>query len=298
MPLCASGFFSFVELMVDMTSQPRARNWTFTLNNYQNDTPLRYDPDLMKYLIMGRETAPDTGTPHLQGYVQMTKLLRLTQMKKVHPRAHWEIARGTPVQNRTYCIKDGDYEEFGSMITTGTKNKKRYEELRDQILEGATMADLHTQMRSITEFQFCEKMISYTLKPRTEKPHVYYVYGPTGMGKTRWATSLDPESYYILNNFNNWSGYTQQHVLIIDDYDPLRIPFRDMLQLIDRYQYIANVKYSQVHVNSPIIVITADRHYQDFLWDHSMVSQFARRIDELKHFDSYQFAIQDALLVK
>ena len=66
-----------------------------------------------KYLIYGREVG-DEGTPHLQGYVQLKKITRLTGMKKLHPTAHWEVAKGTEEQNRTYCSKEGDFQEFGT----------------------------------------------------------------------------------------------------------------------------------------------------------------------------------------
>jgi len=47
----------------------KSRDWCFTLNNYKAiDEAILRQLD-SKYLIYGYETAPETGTPHLQGYV-------------------------------------------------------------------------------------------------------------------------------------------------------------------------------------------------------------------------------------
>lgn len=95
----------------------QSKNWCFTVNNYSvlDDQTLQDMP--YKYLIYGREVG-DEGTPHLQGYVQLKKITRLTGMKKLHPTAHWEVAKGTEEQNRTYCSKEGDFQEFGTPTKT------------------------------------------------------------------------------------------------------------------------------------------------------------------------------------
>ena len=65
------------------------------------------------YLVFGREVAPTTGTPHLQGYVRFNTRKRFACVRRLLPQCHLTSARGSPQQNRDYCCKDGDYEEFG-----------------------------------------------------------------------------------------------------------------------------------------------------------------------------------------
>ena len=97
-----------------------ARNWCFTINNY-TDLP-QFDPDSMCYLTFGREVAPSTGTPHLQGYVQFNSRQYLTYLRSViSDRGRYTIAEGSPEDNRRYCQKDGDFEEFGELRTRGKK---------------------------------------------------------------------------------------------------------------------------------------------------------------------------------
>lgn len=102
----------------------QARNWTFTLNNYSLEEMEKIDELSMqigsdiKYIICGKETCPTTGTPHLQGYIQFSKRMRLGQVRNlISPRAHCEVARGTPLQNQIYCKKEDDYFEYGTCQT-------------------------------------------------------------------------------------------------------------------------------------------------------------------------------------
>ena len=77
-----------------------AKNWVFTINNYvDNDIEkleTMYDHGHFSYVVFGREVG-ENGTPHLQGYVQLKKKMRLNQVKKfISSRAHLEVSRGSP----------------------------------------------------------------------------------------------------------------------------------------------------------------------------------------------------------
>lgn len=94
----------------------RAKRWVFTLNNYTEAevADVHTFGQSCEYLVYGRETGLN-GTPHLQGYFSLTQRKTFNQVKAWFPnRAHLEVARGTPQQNRTYCTKDGQFEEFGT----------------------------------------------------------------------------------------------------------------------------------------------------------------------------------------
>lgn len=100
----------------------------FTHNNYTVDVENKYrdfinNPDII-YLVFGREVAPTTGTPHLQGYVVFGSRQRIATVRGLFVGAHVECARGNPTQCRTYCIKDGDYEEFGAFTDIPFQGKR------------------------------------------------------------------------------------------------------------------------------------------------------------------------------
>lgn len=92
------------------------RGWCFTLNNYTEDQ-FKYLLEIKsKYLIVGREIAPETGTPHLQGYIYFSSSKSFKNAKRLFPdRVHLEAAKGTPEQNKIYCSKGGDFKEIGSI---------------------------------------------------------------------------------------------------------------------------------------------------------------------------------------
>jgi hypothetical protein len=91
----------------------------WTLNNYTDDDVQRIsglvesDPSV-KFLIFGREIAPTTQTPHLQGFVIFSTNKRFAAVKRlISDRAYVATANATSEQCRAYCRKERDFEEFG-----------------------------------------------------------------------------------------------------------------------------------------------------------------------------------------
>lgn len=93
------------------TSQLRMRTQyvCFTKNNW---TPfdLLYLRSLVPseqatYSCWGMETAPSTGTRHLQGYIELPNRLRIAGLRKLLPGCHIEARRGSAEQARNYCSK-------------------------------------------------------------------------------------------------------------------------------------------------------------------------------------------------
>lgn len=88
-----------------------AKRWCFTLNNYTDEEYCAIKAILQKKSltwIIGKEVG-DSGTPHLQGYVEFTKKLRplgLFDSKRIH----FEKSKGDREQNYDYCSKDNDFE--------------------------------------------------------------------------------------------------------------------------------------------------------------------------------------------
>lgn len=98
-----------------------ARAYCFTLNNPEGLPD--FDHPLVKYAIYQEEIGEE-GTYHLQGYVELKKPVRWTQVRTICPTlatAHFEPRRGTPEQARAYCMKgdayiNGPIIEFGCPI--------------------------------------------------------------------------------------------------------------------------------------------------------------------------------------
>ncbi len=85
-----------------------AKNWCFTLNNYTDVEIIKldtmFDHGHFNYIVYGKEVGSEERTPHLQGYVQLKKKLRLNQVRQlISPRAHLEVSRGSPELASRYC---------------------------------------------------------------------------------------------------------------------------------------------------------------------------------------------------
>lgn len=104
---------------------PQTRHWCFTCNNYTDVqlSVLRHlaETPRVSYLVFGREVGQQ-GTPHLQGYIVFSQVQRFNQVREALPLGcHIEPKRGTAEQAAAYCKKDGDFEEHGTMPSTGTR---------------------------------------------------------------------------------------------------------------------------------------------------------------------------------
>lgn len=169
----------------------RARSYCFTINNYSDDEQKNLRALAasanVKYLIFGREQG-DSGTPHLQGYVQFTGAQGAgTAKRRIGARSHVEVARGRPEQNIEYCSKDGDFEEFGERPRPGRRSDLLA--VRDAIQEGKSLRraideGVVSGYQALRHFAQLERV--YQNKPR-QRPELHLIFGESGSGKSYWA---------------------------------------------------------------------------------------------------------------
>lgn len=198
----------------------RSRAFCFTLNNPdQHNTPV-FEILECRYLVFGREIAPSTGTPHLQGYAYWSNPRSLRSIIGKLPGAHVEIARGTVDQNVAYCTKGGDYTEFGERpaddYDRGEEEKARW----NRTLES-------TKKRAWTEIEAdifiryygALQRIANDFKPKVEPLASccgIWIYGKSGTGKSHAVEDAYPDHYKKGHN-KWWDGYTGQAIAYLDD---------------------------------------------------------------------------------
>lgn len=107
----------------DMIPRAPRKNYCLTLwPEHSPDPRTLFDHTTMTYLVVGDETCPETGRAHYQCFVQFIKKVRWNQVKAIFgAQSHVEACRGSPEQNRDYCTKDGNFTEFGDMVTNGKR---------------------------------------------------------------------------------------------------------------------------------------------------------------------------------
>lgn len=133
------------------------RYWFLTLNNYdEKDIALLEKADC-RYLF--QEEKGVNGTCHLQGIFMFDNARTLSAMKKLHPKAHWEICRKKDAAIN-YCKKDKtrnglvysnfEYSVPDTKIGTEHKGPLTLSQMRE-IIDRDTQRDielLHDEMRA------------------------------------------------------------------------------------------------------------------------------------------------------
>lgn len=97
-----------------------SRRWCFTYNNYTADVERLivefFNHNDVSYGIYGREIAPGTGTPHLQGFCILRVPQRLSFLRnRIGAGGHYERAVASSHDAAQYCKKENDFVEVGTV---------------------------------------------------------------------------------------------------------------------------------------------------------------------------------------
>lgn len=218
----------------------RHRGWVFVWNNYTEANWEMLKLWDCRYLIMGKEIAPTTGTPHIQGYVYFDNARTKGSMNKKLNKNWNEGAKGTAWQNHAYSTKDGEFFEKGEKPRQG----KRVDliKVKDEIMSGKKVDDLclenpvlyHQYGRTLNKIEDLRMRKQF----RTNMTIGIWYFGKTGVGKSHKAfTDFDPEKCYNVPDDNGWwDGYTQQETVIFNDFRG-EIKYNTMLNLIDKWPF-------------------------------------------------------------
>jgi len=234
-----------------MERSPRSRNWVFTLNNYTDEDEDKIQHLATTYTLYGREVAPETGTPHLQGFLCFINPIRRSSLVRWLPRAFLSPANGSPEENELYCKKSGNYFEAGTRPRTsaeagakgGTQKGINYREC----IAKAESGDLGWIKEN-------EPKLYLLAKPKLESlfdPHHTpldgsllheWWYGPTGSGKSKLLWELYPKHFPKLIN-KWWDGYKHEEVVAIEEWSPdCEKTTQALKRWADRYPFPGEIK--------------------------------------------------------
>jgi len=220
----------------------KCRKWCFTLNNPQGGAELYDDDWVVNYLVVGAEVAPDTGTPHHQGYVNFANPRSLAGVRKLLPRAHWEPVRGSEQENFDYCSKeDSIIIECGQRESEPEPDGKRQgsrsdiSNVRALIKQGHGMRAICEIATSYQSLRGAELLLKYCEPGRTWKTHVTWIYGPTGVGKTTLAERLCQTEPWVSGKTLQWfQGYDAHEDCIFDEFRGDYCTLHELLRLFDK----------------------------------------------------------------
>lgn len=277
-----------------------ACRWCFTVNNWTEEEYGLIEATCRSsasYLIIGKEVGEE-GTPHLQGYVIFKKKLRLATLKKLpgFTRAHAEIAKGSPSQNRQYCQKGKNYLEIGALSRPGTPKPltETINLLRQSNGDLRKAAEQYPEVfvrhgRGLRDYVTTAGLVP----PRALKTQVHVLVGPPGVGKTRHvAESTASQPTYWKPRGPWWDGYCGEPNVVFDDFYGW-IPFAELLRVCDRYPLKVPVKGAFVEFTAEHLYITSNKPPEEWYDAENItgtIEALFRRINELLVWDGVRMS--------
>ena len=186
----------------------RHNSYCFTINNYteKDIEQVKKITNNCRYLVCGKEIGEKCGTPHLQGYLTYKTSISKRALSKQLKRAHLEVARGTPDQNFNYCRKEQIWLEHGERPKQGRRTD--LEELRDMIKNNEKDHEIINKISSFQALRSIDLLRKKMIPPQTKKPHVYWIWGDTGIGKSRIINEVYTEWDSVSYENSFMIGYT------------------------------------------------------------------------------------------
>lgn len=267
----------------------RFRSYCWTLNNYTQEELHELENIKCKYIIYGYETAPTTGTQHLQGFIIFTDAKTLNATIKKLPKRVSKIqpTNGTNYENFTYCSKCQNFTERGERPKQGQRNDLI--KIKQKIQEGTKIKPL-LDSNAIVNYQqlkFAEGLQKYYENTRNWDTYVEWYHGATGTGKTKTAyekflgmTTVD-NIYTTMDCGKWWEGYDGQEYVVIDDMRGDFMKYHQLLKLLDRYPYRVECKGSSRQFIAKHIIITSPYPPQEIFSTKEDIKQLTRRINEI-----------------
>jgi hypothetical protein len=269
----------------------RHRNFTFTFNNWDTKDPQEtwINSIECRYMSYGKEIAPSTGTPHLQGFICFTSAKTKSAVIKLMPGCHIEVMMGSLDQNVHYCNKDGDYTERGDKPLTND-NKGRAEKLRwkralDLAKEGKiNEIDADIQFRYYSNIKRIKADHEQKPDPQSETAGIW-IYGEAGCGKTRSVWEKYPD-LYIKSRNKWWGGYDGQDIVLCDDLGKKDAEWMGSF-LKDwggQYPFQAETKGGGMQIRPKIFIVTSQYSIEQLWNDKETQDALFRRYKIFKNY--------------
>lgn len=217
------------------TNDKKRRDWSITAWIEPS-----FDELQMRYLVYGTEECPETGKIHYQTYVYFHNAKTFSSVLKYFKSGENRIeqSKGNAIENIAYCTKDNKFKEFGERPKQGKRTD--LEDIAKDISNGTKVDEIalnkptlyHQYGRTLNKLEDLAMRNKY----RTQMTKGIWIHGGTGTGKSHIAfQNYNPLTHYNLINDNGWwDGYTQQKIVIINDFRGW-IPYDTLLQLTDKW---------------------------------------------------------------
>ena len=248
----------------------QSRKWQITINNpiekgFSHDKikEVLEEFKTLIYWCMSDEIG-ENGTFHTHIYIHSKSAIRFTTIQKRFEGGHYEMARGTSLQNRDYVFKQG---KWANTDKENTNIKDSHEESGECPVErqGARndISDLYDMIKDgLTNYEILEQAPQYLLniekidrvrqtvldekfKDTWRNLTVEYIWGLTGTGKTRSVMEKYGYSnvYRVTDYMHPFDSYKGQDVIVFEEFRS-SLYLDDMLKYLDGYPVEFPARYS------------------------------------------------------
>lgn len=282
----------------------RGKHFTWTLFNYDehldNLRSAIENIDYINYICFGFEVCPTTDRLHLQGYLQCTDVKRFDTIRSALRTSEMALveSRGSDEDNRTYCSKDGTFEEFGERRTIKRAGKRNlhetFENICEDCLAGESLKEIvkrypmefikHSSGIIKMHSMFRKKPLKILTGPwRWNIEHDWttslHLWGKTMLGKTSYAKALLPEALLVthIDQLKNYDE-SEYNGIIFDEAKFLHYPREAQIHVVDVDEERAiHIRYGIAIIPAGTKKIFVSNYQEIFLMDPAI----SRRITSI-----------------
>ena len=247
----------------------------------------------------------EQGTPHTHVYVAFKNAVMFSTMQQRFYGAHIEIVKGAHRENRDYVRKEGKwldskkaetnlpetFEESGELPEETDRRMKQSEAILAMVEDGASDSEIvRTYPSAMYHLNRIEQtrqtFLGDTYREQWRTLHVEYIWGTTGVGKTR--SVMDKHGYKnvfrVTNYAHPFDGYRGERVLLFDEFRS-SLPLADMLKYLDGYPLMLPCRYAdKVACFTEVYIISnipLEQQYPNVqVEEPASYAAFLRRINE------------------
>lgn len=297
-----------------MPRKPSSRKFQLTINNpsdhgfdHEHIKAILSEFSGIVYWCMCDEVG-EQGTPHTHVYMVFRNSVMFETLHKKFYGVHIEPANDSNRENRDYVRKEGKwlddakhetnlantFEEWGELPPDRSRQETQAERIMQMVREGKRNTEILTEIpTAYNKLHYIEQARQTLLQEQFEdhwrEMHVTYLWGDTGIGKTR--SVMDKYSYskvYQVTDYDHpFDDYQGQSVIIFEEFrSSLRI--EDMLKFLDGYPLMLPCRYAnKVACFTTVFIISnisLEQQYPNIQTDNPETWRaFQRRIHSVQH---------------
>lgn len=286
----------------------QSKHWLWTLHDEFRslEDVINSIAQEFEYVIAGEEIGKENGKRHFQGFIQLRRKMRISEVKKLFDdqSVHIGDADGNfcrvPTAAIQYCKKDGKWIELGVFrdgrkrsSAQGDEERDRWASARELAKQGKFEDLVEQDPRMVIHLGAFEKYSEsvafhdYSAKPRPELQNFWF-WGPAGSGKTRRVFDDEGAKLYEFEEINRFSfdGYNPRiHEAVL--FDDLRASdvekhLKFLKRVTDHYPFKKEIKGGRKFDIRPLRVYFTSLLPMSEVIPKEHLSEFRRRFKEIE----------------